>query len=125
MNSRKKILSLEVLHERAAEARASGRRIVLVAGRFDLIGPEAIAVLHSARTSPALVVAVVAPDSVSPSLLAADARAQLAAALASVDFVVIGAAAAIRGALQPDQSLELSADLASKLVDRFRMEHRE
>ena len=41
-----------------------------------------------------------------PSLLGADARAQLAAALASVDFVVIGAAEAIREALRPDQRLE-------------------
>jgi bifunctional ADP-heptose synthase (sugar kinase/adenylyltransferase) len=125
MNSREKIVSLEVLRGRAAEARASGCRIILVAGRFDLIGPEVIAVLHSARTSPALVVAVVAPDSANPSLLAAHARAQLAAALASVDFVVIGAAAAIRGAVHPDQSLDISADLASKLIERFRMEHRE
>jgi bifunctional ADP-heptose synthase (sugar kinase/adenylyltransferase) len=125
MNTREKILPAEMLVERAVEARASGRRIILAVGRFDLISTETIEALQSARNAGALVVAAVAPDSTGRDLLAAEARAQLAAALASVDYVVIGAAAAIRGALRPDQSLELSADLAPKLIERFRLERRD
>ena len=125
MNTRDKILQLEALLERGAEARAAGRRIVLAAGRFDLISLDATESLGSAGKGGALVVAAVAPDSAGSGLLAAEARAQLIAALGSVDFVVIGAAGALRDALRPDQYLEISTDLASKLIERFRLEHRE
>ncbi len=126
MNSREKILTLENLLGRVAEARASGRRIILAAGRCDLISPETIEALQSAREGNSLIVAAVAPDSpVGPSLLVAEARAQLAAALATVDFVVIGVAEAIGQVLRPDQRLDLPADLAPKLIERFRLERRE
>ena len=125
MNTREKILQLQALLERAAEARAAGRRIVLAAGRFDLISLEAIESLGSAGKSGALVVAAVAPDSVGTGLLTAEARAQLIAALASVDLVVIGASGALREALRPDQYVEIPANLASELIERFRQEHRE
>ncbi|HYB62462.1 MAG TPA: hypothetical protein VEH50_13410 [Methylomirabilota bacterium] len=125
MNTREKILQLQALLERAAEARAAGRRIVLAAGRFDLISLEAIESLGSAGKGGALVVAVVAPDSAGSGLLSAEARAQLIAALASVDLVVIGAAGDLRKALRPDQYMEIPANLASELIERFRMEHRE
>jgi bifunctional ADP-heptose synthase (sugar kinase/adenylyltransferase) len=125
MNTREKILQLQALLERAAEARAAGRRIVLAAGRFDLISLEAIESLGSAGKGGALVVAVVAPDSAGSGLLSAEARAQLIAALASVDLVVIGAAGALREALRPDQYVEIPANLASELIERFRLEHRE
>jgi len=125
MNSREKILSAELLVERTVEARAASRRLILVAGRFDLISMETIEALQSARNAAALVVAAVAPDSAGRNLLAAEGRAQLAASLASVDYVVIGAPAAIRELLQPDQILELPADLAPTLIERFRLEHRD
>jgi len=125
MNTREKILQLQALLERAAEARAAGRRIVLAAGRFDLISLEAIESLGSAGKSGALVVAAVAPDSAGTGLLTAEARAQLIAALASVDLVVIGASGALREALRPDQYVEIPANLASELIERFRQEHRE
>ncbi len=125
MNTREKILQTEALLEHAAEARAAGLRIVLVAGRFDLVSLDAIEALGSSGKGGALVIAGVAPDSAGPGLLAAEARAQLVAALASVDFVVIGTAAALRDALRPDQYVEIPADLASKLIERFRLEHRE
>jgi len=125
MNSREKILSAELLVERTVEACAASRRLILVAGRFDLISMETIEALQSARNAAALVVAAVAPDSAGRNLLAAEGRAQLAASLASVDYVVIGAPAAIRELLQPDQILELPADLAPTLIERFRLEHRD
>jgi bifunctional ADP-heptose synthase (sugar kinase/adenylyltransferase) len=125
MNTREKILQPEALLERAVEARAAGRRIVLAAGRFDLISRDAVESLGSAGKGGALVVAAVAPDSAGSGLLAAEGRARLVAALASVDFVVIGAAGALRDALRPDQYVEIPADLASKLIERFRLEHRE
>jgi len=126
MNSREKILTLENLLERAAEARASGRRIILAAGRFDLISPETVKALQSAREGNSLIVVVVAPDSaIGLSLLVAEARAQLAAALASVDFVVIGEAEAIGQVLRPGRRLDVPEDLAPKLIERFRLERRD
>jgi bifunctional ADP-heptose synthase (sugar kinase/adenylyltransferase) len=125
MNTRSKILPLGELLERVPESRAAGRRVVLAACRFDLISLETVEALQSARKSGALVIAAIAPDSAGSGLLAAEARARLVAALASVDFVTIATAKGIGSALRPDEILDLSSDLAPRLIERFRCEHRE
>ena len=91
-----KILSREQLRERVAEWRRDGARITLANGCFDLLHVGHVRYLHAARElGGKLVVAVNADASVrglkgaGRPLIPAEERAEILAALADVDAVVI------------------------------------
>lgn len=91
-----KILSLDELRPRLAEHRRRGHRLVLANGCFDLLHVGHVRYLEAAKQAgEVLVVGVNSDASVTqlkgsgrPLLPAAD-RAQLVAALAAVDYVVV------------------------------------
>lgn len=96
MNTREKILPLETLAGVLSEARRHGRRIVLANGCFDLLHAGHIRFLHGARREGDVLVVAVNSDASERQLkgpgrpvLPAMARAQLVAAVAVVDYVVI------------------------------------
>jgi rfaE bifunctional protein nucleotidyltransferase chain/domain len=107
-----KILSRDALRERVAEWRRAGARITLANGCFDLLHVGHIRYLHAARElGGKLVVAVNADASVRAlkgegrPLMPAEERAEILAALADVDAVVIFAendARALIREIRPD-----------------------
>jgi rfaE bifunctional protein nucleotidyltransferase chain/domain len=84
---------MSALQERLAELRASGQRIVLTNGVFDLLHVGHLRYLRQARAEgDVLVVGVNADAAVRKPgrpLVPDDERAELVAALAPVDFVVV------------------------------------
>lgn len=107
-----KILSLDELRLRLAEPRRRGQRLVLANGCFDLLHVGHVRYLEAAKQAgEVLVVGVNSDSSVTqlkgsgrPLLPAAD-RAQLVAALAAVDYVVVfdaPTAVPLIEALRPD-----------------------
>ncbi len=95
-DSRAKILSREELHARLEAHRRRGERIVLANGCFDVLHVGHARYLEGAkREGDVLVVAVNADASVEPlkgkgrPILSEQARAELVAAFAAVDYVVI------------------------------------
>src|ERR1700720_2144726 len=91
-----KIVARDVLREKLAEYKRRGRRIVLANGCFDALHVGHIRYLEGARREgDILVVAVNADSSVcnlkgpGRPVLDESARAQLVAALRSVDYVVL------------------------------------
>jgi rfaE bifunctional protein nucleotidyltransferase chain/domain len=106
------VLSADELAERIAELKARGERVAFANGHFDLLHVGHLRYLEAARAEgDALVVALNDDDSVArlkgpgrPVVPAAE-RAELLAALAPVDFVVIFAGdspAPLLARLQPD-----------------------
>lgn len=96
MDTREKIVAREELARRLAERRAKGERIVLANGCFDIVHVGHARYLAGARSEgDVLVVAVNSDSSVRQlkgegrPILPADARAELVAALAVVDYVVV------------------------------------
>ncbi len=96
MDSREKILSRDALLERLAAHRQHGQRIVLANGWFDLLHAGHIRYLEGARREGDVLVVGVNSDASGRALkgdrrpvLRARARAELVAALAAVDYVVI------------------------------------
>ena len=94
--TRQKILSLDQLRPRLDAERRSGRRIVLANGCFDVLHVGHIRYLEGARREGGLLVVAVNSDSGVCALkgpgrpiLPGVARAELVAALAAVDFVVL------------------------------------
>ena len=94
--SHPKILSRDELRERVAEWRRSGTRVTLANGCFDLLHVGHVRYLHAARElGGKLVVAVNSDASVRAlkgagrPLMPAEERAEILAALADVDAVVI------------------------------------
>ncbi|HEX3818411.1 MAG TPA: adenylyltransferase/cytidyltransferase family protein [Chthoniobacterales bacterium] len=93
---KKKILSLEELAQRAEEIQRNGRRLVLTNGCFDLLHVGHVRYLQEARAlGDFLAVAVNGDESVRAlkgngrPLNTATDRAEVLAALSSVDFVTI------------------------------------
>ncbi len=91
-----KILSREHLRERVAEWRRAGERITLANGCFDLLHVGHVRYLHAAKNlGGRLVVAINSDDSARAlkgegrPLMPAPERAEILAALADVDAVVI------------------------------------
>jgi len=91
-----KVVSREMLRQRVAEWRRGGQRIVLANGCFDLLHVGHVRYLHAARElGDRLIVGVNSDDSVRAlkgdgrPLMPADERAEILAALADVDAVVI------------------------------------
>ena len=96
MDTREKILSRNALLEQLAGQRRHRRRIVLANGCFDLLHVGHIRYLEGARREGDLLVVGVNSDASERVLkgdgrpiLPAQARAELVAALAAVDYVVI------------------------------------
>ncbi len=96
MNTREKILPREDLRQRLAEHRQRNQKIVLANGCFDLLHVGHIRYLEGARREGDVLVVGVNSDTSERALkgegrpiLPAEARAQLVAALAAVDYVVI------------------------------------
>lgn len=96
MNTRAKIGTLPEVSERLESARAAGRKIVLANGCFDVLHVGHVRYLQGARAEGDLLVVGVNSDASAQRLkgpgrpfLDEQARAQLVAALACVDFVVI------------------------------------
>lgn len=96
MNTRTKILQRTSLCDRLKEHRQRGQKIVLANGCFDLIHAGHIRYLEGARREGDVLVVALNSDSSVRGLkgpgrpvLPAEARAELVAALAAVDYVVI------------------------------------
>jgi rfaE bifunctional protein nucleotidyltransferase chain/domain len=112
MDTRKKIIPLEVLYQRLAEHRARGERIVLANGVFDLLHVGHIRYLQSAKAEGEVLVVGVNSDASARTLkgpgrpvLGEQARAELVAAVAAADYVVIfnePSVDALLEALRPD-----------------------
>lgn len=112
MSTLSKILAREALVERVAELRARGRRIALANGVFDLLHVGHVRYLQGAKAlADVLVVAVNSDRSTRalkgpdrPLILEAE-RAELVAALACTDYIVLFDEPDVRGlirALLPD-----------------------
>jgi rfaE bifunctional protein nucleotidyltransferase chain/domain len=96
LNAHKKILSRDELRERVEEWRHAGERITLANGNFDLLHVGHVRYLHGAKgLGGRLVVAVNSDESVRAlkgegrPIMPAEERAEIVAALADVDAVVI------------------------------------
>jgi rfaE bifunctional protein nucleotidyltransferase chain/domain len=96
MNTRSKILSRDEAARRLASHREKGQRIVLANGCFDILHVGHTRYLSGARAEgDVLIVAINSDPSVARlkgpgrPILPAEARAELVAALAVVDYVVI------------------------------------
>ncbi|MEK7404140.1 MAG: hypothetical protein AAB225_03445 [Acidobacteriota bacterium] len=88
MDTRTKIVTPAQAEEAARVCRASGTPVKVVSGHFDpLLAGHARRLGEIARPGGVLIVIVTDPPR---PLLAAEARAELAAALAVVDYVVLG-----------------------------------
>ncbi len=96
MNTNEKILTREQLRERVAEWRRAGERITLANGGFDLLHVGHVRYLRGAKAlGGKLVVAINSNESVRAlkgagrPIMPAEERAEIVAALADVDAVVI------------------------------------
>lgn len=96
MNTRSKILPRADLQTLLAQHRASGKQIVLANGCFDILHAGHVRYLEGARREGDLLVVAINSDASVCGLkgpgrpiLSAQARAELVAALAAVDYVVI------------------------------------
>lgn len=119
MNTRSKILMRDELVQRLNEHRSNGQKIVLANGCFDILHAGHVRYLQGAqREGDVLVVGVNSDSSMRglkgtgrPILTAAD-RAELVAALAVVDYVVIFEEPDVRSLLR-----ELRPDVHAKGTD--------
>jgi rfaE bifunctional protein nucleotidyltransferase chain/domain len=106
------VLSAPALAARLAEERAGGRRVALANGHFDLLHVGHLRYLVAARAAADLLVVAINGDASVTRLkgpgrpiVPASERAELVAALAPVDYVVIfddDSPAALLGSLRPD-----------------------
>jgi rfaE bifunctional protein nucleotidyltransferase chain/domain len=114
-----KIVSRKELQERVAGWRRAGHRITLANGCFDLLHVGHIRYLHAAREAgDKLVVAVNSDDSVRAlkgegrPLMPAEERAEILAALADVDAVVVFGEMDVRAVIR-----EIRPDFQAKGTD--------
>ena len=96
MNARSKILPRADLQTLLAQHRASGKQIVLANGCFDILHAGHVRYLQGARREGDLLVVAINSDAsvcglkgFGRPILSAQARAELVAAFAAVDYVVI------------------------------------
>jgi D-glycero-beta-D-manno-heptose 1-phosphate adenylyltransferase len=114
-----KLLNREELRQRVREWRTRGDKITLANGCFDLLHVGHVRYLHAAKgLGGKLVVAINADDSVRQlkgsgrPLMPANERAEIIAALADVDAVVIFAESDVRALVR-----ELKPDVQAKGTD--------
>ena len=120
VNSREKIVSVAALTKRIKESAKADAKVVLAFGRFDLLSRELVEQLQSARAGDAVLIVAVEPNPGADCLLPAEARAQLAARLTAVDYVVVARREEAQAALAPAETIEVNSDLAPRLLARFR-----
>ena len=114
-----KILGRQALRERVEQWRRAGERIVLANGNFDLLHVGHVRYLNGAKAlGGKLIVAINADESVRAlkgegrPVLPADERAEIVAALADVDAVVIFAELDVRALIR-----EIRPDVQAKGTD--------
>jgi rfaE bifunctional protein nucleotidyltransferase chain/domain len=114
-----KILRRDELHQRVAEWRRAGERITLANGCFDLLHVGHVRYLHAAKQlGGRLVVAINSDDSVRAlkgngrPLMPAEERAEILAALADVDAVVVFPEPDVRALIR-----EIRPDVQAKGTD--------
>jgi D-glycero-beta-D-manno-heptose 1-phosphate adenylyltransferase len=115
----KKVLTRDVLRHRVQEWRREGDRIVLANGNFDLLHVGHVRYLHGAKTlGGKLVVAINSDQSVRAlkgegrPIIPEDERAEIVAALADVDAVVIFPELDVRAIIR-----EIRPDIQAKGTD--------
>jgi D-glycero-beta-D-manno-heptose 1-phosphate adenylyltransferase len=119
MNTRSKIMTRQALAASLAQPRKDGKKIVLANGCFDVLHAGHVRYLEAARREGDVLIVAINSDSSMrglkgsgrPILAAAD-RAELVAALAAVDYVVIFDEADVRSLLR-----ELRPDVHAKGTD--------
>ena len=119
MNTRLKIISRDELRKRLEMHRQKGQRIVLANGCFDVLHAGHVRYLEGARREGDVLVVAVNSDASTGRLkgpgrpiLSAQARAELVAALAPVDYVLIFDEPDVRSLLR-----ELHPDVHAKGTD--------
>jgi rfaE bifunctional protein nucleotidyltransferase chain/domain len=119
LNAQKKILSREELRKRVDEWRRAGERITLANGNFDLLHVGHIRYLRGAKAlGGKLVVAINSDESVRAlkgegrPIMPEDERAEIVAALADVDAVVIFPELDVRAIIR-----EIHPDIQAKGTD--------
>ena len=109
MDTREKIVELDRAAEIAATLRSRGARVRLFAGHFDVLTPELVRRLRALTGAGTLIAAVF--DPVRP-LLPSRARAELAAALSMIDYVVLPPGCGLDhviAEIQPDEVIHAEA----------------
>jgi hypothetical protein len=121
MDTREKIIDLAKAAEIAAGLRGSGARLKLVAAYFDVLTADRVRRLGELADGHPLMVAVLdAPD----PLLTARARAELAAALRMVDYVLLLDGTGLEEALGLIQPAEvIGEETADRLRTQALIEH--
>lgn len=119
MNVQNKILSREELHRRAEEWRRAGERVTLANGNFDLLHVGHVRYLRGAKElGERLVVAINSDESVrrlkgeGRPIMPEQERAEIVAALADVDAVVIFPELDVRAIIR-----EIQPDIQAKGTD--------
>ena len=119
MSAQKKILSREELRRRVEEWRGAGERVTLANGNFDLLHVGHVRYLHGAKAlGGRLVVAINSDSSVRAlkgegrPIMPEDERAEIVAALADVDAVVIFPELDVRAIIR-----EIRPDVQAKGTD--------
>jgi rfaE bifunctional protein nucleotidyltransferase chain/domain len=119
LNTENKILSRDALRRRAAEWRTAGERIILANGNFDLVHVGHVRYLGGAKAlGGKLVVAINSDESVHAlkgegrPVMPENERAEIVAALADVDAVVIFPELDVRSIIR-----EIRPDIQAKGTD--------
>jgi rfaE bifunctional protein nucleotidyltransferase chain/domain len=117
--STRKILGRDELRQRVAEWRRAGERVTLTNGCFDLLHVGHVRYLHAAKQlGGRLIVAINSDDSVRAlkgpgrPLMPAEERAEILAALADVDAVVVFSEPDVRALIR-----EIRPDIHAKGTD--------
>ena len=117
--STRKILGRDELRQRVAEWRRAGERVTLTNGCFDLLHVGHVRYLHAAKQlGGRLIVAINSDDSVrvlkgpGRPLMPAEERAEILAALADVDAVVVFSEPDVRALIR-----EIRPDIHAKGTD--------
>jgi len=116
VDTRTKIIGVKAARAAAERERGRSRRVILVTGCFDPLLAEHARALEELARSGTVFACVSDPER---PLLAWRARAELAAALSAVSYVVDGAAAEAEAAIQPDEIVrreDADARVARELI---------
>jgi bifunctional ADP-heptose synthase (sugar kinase/adenylyltransferase) len=124
MDTRTKIVDLPAAAAIAARLRSGGARLKLVAGYFDVLTPDEVRRMRSLSDGQQLMIAVLDPPN---PLLPARARAELAASLSMVDYVLALPGAGLEQALEqirPDEVVREEAAGTQRLQALIEHVHR-
>jgi hypothetical protein len=117
MDTRVKIIDLAL----AARLRRPGVPVKLVAGYFDVLTPDLVSRLHALSGAGLLIAVIVDPPN---PLLPSRARAELAAALSVIDYVLLLPEAGLEKALEEIRPDEVAReDMADEKRSQALIEH--